>query len=94
MIEKPEHYYDTRRHQLYYQWRESEHYIHQEPIYDRTSDYIESLETQNAKLRELAADAWCYINHPTDSSWTHMRRKEARGSLSDRMRELGIEVDE
>lgn len=57
MTGKPEQYYDTRRHQLYYQWRESEHYIHQEPIYDRTRDYIESLEAENAKLR-AARDVW------------------------------------
>ena len=61
------------------------------------ADVTESMgrvEGRCAKLRKLAADAWCYINHPADSSWTHMRRKEARDSLSDRMRELGMEVDE
>lgn len=47
---------------------------------------------ENAKLRELATDALGYINHPFDASWTHMRRKEVRDSLNDRMRELGIEV--
>ena len=57
MIEKPEQYYDTRRHQLYYQWRESEHFSHQEPIYDRTREYIESLEAENATLRTQLADA-------------------------------------
>ena len=39
MIEKPKQYYDTRRHQLYYQWSESEYFTHQEPIYDRTKGY-------------------------------------------------------
>ena len=50
------------------------------------------LEAENAKLRELAADAWCYISHPADASWTHTKRKEARDSLGNRMYELGIEV--
>lgn len=52
----------------------------------------DALKAENAKLRELMADAWGYINHPADVSWTHMRRKEARDSLSDRMCELGVEV--
>lgn len=51
MIEKPKQYFDTRSHQLYYQWDESEYFSHQEPIYDRTREYIESLEAENAKLR-------------------------------------------
>lgn len=52
MIEKPKQYYDTRRYQLYYQWPQSEYYIHQEPVYDHTREYIEALEAENAKLRE------------------------------------------
>lgn len=48
---------------------------------------------ENAKLRELAADAWGYINHPANATWTHMRRKEVRDSICDRMRDLGVEVD-
>lgn len=61
MIQKPEQYYDTRRHQLYYQWRESEYFSHQEPIYDRTRKYIESLEAEHAKLLELATYALKHI---------------------------------
>ena len=52
MIEKPKQYFDTRSHQLYYQWDESEYFSHQEPIYDRTREYVEALETENAELRE------------------------------------------
>lgn len=50
MIEKPKQYYDTRCHQLYYQWDESEYFVHQEPIYNRTREYIEALEAENTKL--------------------------------------------
>ena len=54
----------------------------------------DDLLAENAKLRELVADAWGYINHPANATWTHMKRKEARDSICDRMRELGItEVD-
>lgn len=51
---------------------------------------ITSLRVNNSKLRELLADAWDYINHPVDASWTHKKRKEVRGSIGDRMRELGV----
>ena len=52
---------------------------------------ITALDEENAKLRELLADAWDYINHPADASWTHKKRKEVRGSIGDRMRELGVD---
>lgn len=48
---------------------------------------------ENAKMRKLLADAWGYINHPANATWTHKKRKEVRDSIGDRMRELGIEVD-
>lgn len=54
---------------------------------------VDALQVENSKLRELLSDAWGYINHPADVSWTHMRRKEARDSLSDRMHELGVKMD-
>lgn len=52
------------------------------------------LEAENAKLRELAAEALRYINHPADASWTHEKREEVRNSLNDRMRELGVKEPE
>lgn len=95
MIEKPEQYYDAKRHQLYYQWRESEHYIHQEPIYDRTMDYIESLEAENAKLRGLVRDAHAlatdhgvYVRYPYCDAWD-----EKLAVVEEQMRELGIEAE-
>ena len=57
-------------------------------------DDLQRAHRENAKLRELLADALGYINHPFDASWTHMKRKEARDSLNDRIRKSGIEVDE
>jgi hypothetical protein len=48
---------------------------------------------ENAKMRKLLADAWGYINHPADATWTHKKRKEVRYSIGDRMRDLGVEVD-
>lgn len=54
-------------------------------------ELMDTLAAENAKLRELLVDAWGYINHTADASWTHTRRKEARDSLSDRIRELEVE---
>lgn len=48
-------------------------------------------ESENTKLRELVADAWGYISHPANATWTHEKRKEVRDSLADRMRELGVD---
>lgn len=45
---------------------------------------------ENAKLLRLLQDAWGYINHPADATWTHVKRKEVRDSIGDRMRELGV----
>ena len=56
-----------------------------------SGEVADRLKDENTKLRELLVDAYDYINHPADSSWTHMRRKEARDSLNGRIRELGIE---
>ena len=47
---------------------------------------------ENAKMRELLQDAWGYINHPANATWTHKKRKEVRDSLADRMREMGVDV--
>ena len=66
-------------------------------IYETVCEFDEEvaqLQTENAKLRELVADVWGYISHPANATWTHEKRKEVRHSLSDRMRELGVEVDE
>ena len=57
---------------------------------ERCDRAIDQLNAENDRLRELVADAWSYINHPADASWTHEKRKEIRGSLADRMRELDI----
>lgn len=61
-------------------------------IYDRCIIRVGQLEADNAELRELVADAWGYINHTADATWTHKKRKEVRDSIADRMRELGVEV--
>jgi len=53
---------------------------------------VDALQADNAKLRKLLADAWGYINHPADATWTRKKRKEVRESIGDRMRELGVEV--
>lgn len=101
MIEKPEQYYDTRRHQLYYQWRESEYFSHQEPIYDRMREYIESLEAENAKLRNLA-HILCHCMQ-IHAECDDCRLNGAKGELAfdplcacdglhELLREVGIEV--
>ena len=102
MIEKPKQYYDTRRHQLYYQWRESEYFSHQEPIYDRTREYIELLEADNAKLRSICAEVagilfnldvdYCglcdrdSINHPCPVHTV----KGGECLIESKLRELGV----
>ncbi len=88
MIEKPKQYLDTRSHQLYYQWDESEYFSHQEPIYDRTREYIESLEAENAKLRELVRDMMRYYFMPSA-----IDRKQRETELLSRAHELGVEED-
>lgn len=109
MIQKPEQYYDTRRHQLYYQWRESEYFSHQEPIYDRTREYIESLEAEHAKLLELAARMaealgidcewadpdWCKSPCALEfGCWPIEEHTEIQCPAWAAMHELGVEVDE
>lgn len=56
MIKKPEQVYGNAGKQLYYQWTQGEHHIYQEPVYDHTRKYIESLEAENDKLRTQLAD--------------------------------------
>ena len=88
MTKKPEQYHDTRRHQLYYQWSESEYFSYQEPIYDRTREYIESLEAENAKLRELFTETLIRLVAASEAA--------GGGFMDDRYCELleshGIEV--
>lgn len=67
--------------------------FHTDGIYEVIDkDEYQKLQAENAKLRELLADAWGYINHPADATWTHKKRKEVRDSIGDRMRELGVEL--
>ena len=54
-------------------------------------DDLQRANAENAKLRELVTDAWGYINHPANATWTHKKRKEVRDSIGDRMRELEVE---
>lgn len=63
-----------------------------EPDSDGVPVHVGDVMDENAKLRELVADAWGYIIHPANATWTHEKRKEVRQSLSDRMRELGVEL--
>ena len=88
MIEKPKQYYDTRRHQLYYQWSESEYFTHQEPIYDRTKGYIESLRELVSwmydRMDESCAAQYPYA--PTPISYDRLMQALAQA------RELGVEV--
>ena len=96
MTKKPEQYYDTRRHQLYYQWSESEYFSYQEPIYDRTREYIESLEAENAKLRELVQIAieYCVNGYCAEEDGCPLYESRHSCRLYAKARELGVvEVD-
>lgn len=53
---KPRLHYDNYRRAYYLQWdADGDHIGRQEPVFERTREYIESLEAENAKLRELIA---------------------------------------
>lgn len=74
----------------------------------RSADELESLEAENAELRVLCADMFNCISHANEADWFYFERDkpgcgmsctvngESCGlcALADRMRELGIEVDE
>ena len=75
---------------------------------ERSNDGVAELQAENAKLRELVRDMYACISHANEADWFHFERDklgcgmsctvngEACGlcALADRMRELGIEVDE
>lgn len=49
---KPRLHYDSYRRAYYLQWdADSDHIGRQEPVFERTREYIESLEAENAKLQ-------------------------------------------
>lgn len=52
------------------------------------------LKAENEKLRELCADTWSYINAPVDHRNCLKERLAIYDDLANRMRELGIEVEE
>lgn len=81
------------------------HYISDEDA-KRIRGYIDQLEAENAKLRELVRDMYACISHANEQDWFYFERDkpgcgmsctvngEACGlcALADRMSELGIEV--
>ena len=54
---------------------------------------VDRLERENAKVRELVADMWSYINAPVNQRNSLKERLAVYDDLADRMRELGVEVD-
>ncbi len=53
MSEKPKLIYDAPKHQYLYEWQVGEYLWVSEPVFDSTREYVEALEAENAKLREL-----------------------------------------
>ena len=72
------------------------------------SDELDSVKAENAKLRELVRDMYACISHANEQDWFYFEREETGCGMSctvngegcglsvlaDRMRELGIEVDD
>ena len=75
---------------------------------DAANALFDEAEAENAKLRELCVDMFTCISHANEADWFYFERdKHGCGMscvvngegcglsvLADRMRELGIEVDE
>lgn len=55
MTEKPKLVYDAPKRQHLYEWQAGEYLWASEPVFDRTREYVEVLEAENAKLRELCS---------------------------------------
>ena len=89
MSRKPERVYDAAKKQHYLEWVASEHVSKVEPIFDRTKDYVDELETENTKLRELVRAAWKCIH--TGASCSDCRLISGGCTLQSAMRELGVE---
>lgn len=84
MAEKPTLVYDAPKHQYLYEWQIGEYHWIDEPVFDRTVEYVEALETENAKLRELLSSYW-------KRTHLHITSNVERDYLSE-LRELGVEV--
>ena len=63
------------------------HYVSDEAV-QRIRGYIDQLETENAKLRELVRDMWHEGAFAPGACYVETDR------LEERTRELGVEVDE
>jgi len=61
---------------------------------ERTLAAFERLESENAKLRELVRYAYECAIHSDHATCDDCRRMNSSCILADRMRELGVEVDE
>lgn len=85
MTEKPKLVYDAPKHQHLYEWQVGEHLWVSEPVFDSTREYVEALEAENAKLRELVK-RYHHLVNGTDELWSWQ-------SVYEQLRELGIEVD-
>ena len=57
-------------------------------------EVIETLEAENAKLRELVADMWFWSYEGHIDSESQERQMLHIDAVIQRMRELGVEVDE
>lgn len=67
MNRKPERVYDATKRQYYFRWTIEDTAsifnsrwttVETEPIFERTKDYVDRLERENANLRELVRDMW------------------------------------
>lgn len=94
MTEKPKLVYDAPKRQHLYEWQFGEYLWASEPVFDRTREYVEVLEAENAKLRELVADMWFWSYEGHIDGESQERQMLHIDAVIQRMRELGVEVNE
>lgn len=91
MTEKPKLVYDAPKRQHLYEWQVGEYLWASEPVFDRTREYVEVLEAENAKLRELVAEM---RDCARDNSCARCYFVSGKCEFADRMHELGVEATE
>lgn len=81
MSDKPKKRFDWHRRQYYLDFSD-----HIELIFSGTVEYIDGLETENAKLRKACGEL-LRMAESNDPDWLHWPE------MHDQLRELGVEVD-
>lgn len=88
MTEKPKLVYDAPKRQHLYEWQVGEYLWASEPVFDRTREYVEVLEAENAKLRE-ERNHWHVEQVHAYSNWEDAHKRATELGLENaKLREL------